>query len=1083
MYNLGMSGIREVRARGKREGFSSRFFQRGGKFRLDFRREGEKRREKIRKRYGVHFQILLKVIFRGRGGGVKERIEAILVTLYSEGKLGTGERILVEEGMFGRNSEEGRGIFREALEELEEIEGDLAEIYEEKKVISGNEVEFFSREEEEKLEQFFDGEGREEFSGKSAEEYFYSEFLVSAVLEKGGREEDIIPQLLFSSLVEREVDKRRVDFFISDGKKGLVVEIDDSTHEGSEEKDMARNRLLGSYGVRILRVKTGGLKRRGVLEKRLRKALEGFYEKESQERAEEGEKSREGARRASGRILVEKRDGKEEILYQEIRFPYEILSFRAIFSGEAPKIKITEKKRRCIKNLFRIIFGHEEFREGQEEAILRTLERKDSVVLLATGSGKSVIYQFLGLISFGVAMIIEPLRSLMEDQVENLKKRGIEAVVNLSEEGGRNLKEENFQLLERGAFSLVYSTPERLQMSDFRRVLRRAKEKGVIFSIVALDEAHSVSEWGHDFRIPYLNLAETARKILKVKERKPVILALTGTASDLVLKDMVRDLKIPETGIIQPETFDRAEIHYRVLEAEGGEKYPILKEILDGEEEEKTGIVFCVYKTDNTEFGVDAVYERLIDEGEEEVVRYYATDRERRKMRENAEAFREDRARLMIATKAFGMGIDKGNVRFTVHYGIPNSIEAYYQEAGRAGRDGERAMSYIILTNDAPERNAELILKADLRDLKRVINQKSKLNNDDVNRVLFLHQRSYDRRAILREAKKVLEKMGEIRAGEKRIAAENRLEFEWMQKVLYRFKILSIISDYTISSYANNEFNLVEQDFDARRIVLVYGEYVKQYQEGQAKAEMNKIKRQVYRDKREFILAILEVLVDFTDGVFEASRRRAIYNMLQLAAEGAKIRDREEQDRVIRTKILDYLGNTYQELLEKILKDKKFIQEAVETIKKVRLLEQNKLFGGVKRSLQAYPEHPGLLIASGFLAAMGTEGEAEGAVSEILAAKENAIEKYGVMPEEFFGAVLEAVRGSYMKAGDERKYRRFIEGLAREVFLEEEFRLEMMEILPERFTYLFGAGFLVENLVKTLSRVKIEKRNLWTGKN
>ena len=1086
MYNLGMSGIREVRARGRREGFFARFLERGGKFRLDFRREDEARRKEIRERYGVHFQILLKIIFRGRGGGVREKIEAILATLYLEGKLEAGERILVEEGMFEKNLEEERKIFREAIEELEEIERDLAEIYEEERVISGNRVEFFAREKEKRLEQFFDGEGREEFQGKSAEEYFYSEFLVPAILEKGGREEDIIPQLLFSSLIERETDKRRVDFFVSDGKKGLVIEIDDSTHEGSEEKDMARNRLLGSYGIRVLRIKIGGLKRRGVLEKRLRKALEGFYETESQERAEEGEKPREGARKASGRILIKKKDGKEEVLYEEIRFLYEILSFKVRVFSEMPEIKITEKKRDCIKNLFRIIFGHAEFREGQEAAILRTLEGKDSIVLLPTGSGKSAIYQFLALILPGVGMIVEPLRSLMEDQVENLKKRGIEAAVNLSEEGGRNLKEENFRLLEKGAFFLVYSTPERLQMSEFRKVLKKAKSEGVIFGLVALDEAHSVSEWGHDFRVAYLNLAETAREILRFKEKKPVILALTGTASDSVLKDMVLDLKISETGVIQPETFDRPEIHYRVLEAVEGEKKEKLEEILA--EEERPGIIFCVYKTENTEYGVDTVYQELLDGGEEGVVRYYATDGERRKMEENAAAFREDRAGLMVATKAFGMGIDKENVRFTVHYGIPNSIEAYYQEAGRAGRDGKRAMSYIILTNDAPERNVELISGADLGLLKRTLNQKSKLNNDDVNRVLFLHQKSYDKRMFLREARRVLGLIREFKIGEKKIAAETRLEFEWIQKVLYRLKILSVISDYTISNYANNEFNLVGQNFDAKRIVLAYGEYVARYQEGQAKSEMNKIKRQVFRDKKEFILAVLEILVDFTDGIFEASRRRAILNMLQLAAEGAKIRDKEEQDRVIRTKILDYLGNTHQELLGKILADKKFIQEAVEAIKKVRLLEQNKLFGEIKRSLQAYPEHPGLLIVSGFLEAVGTEGEAKHAANEILAARQNAIEKYGVSEEEFLAAILEAVKGSYMKAGEEKKFRGFIEELGKGLFREkkageEEFRLELMEILPERFTYLFGAEFLVENLVKTLSRVKIERRNLWTGKN
>ena len=744
-------------------------------------------------------------------------------------------------------------------------------------------------------------------------------------------------------------------------------------------------------------------------------------------------------------------------------------------------IKITEKKRKCIKNLFRIIFGYDEFREGQEEAILRTLEGKDSVVLLPTGSGKSAIFQFLSLILPGVGIVIEPLKSLMEDQVQNLRKRGIETAVNLSGSERRGKKEENFRLLEEGAFSLVYLTPERLQMSDFRKTLERAKEKGVGFSLIALDEAHCVSEWGHDFRVSYLNLTETARKLLGFREEKPRILALTGTASDLVLKDIIRELNLPEDGIIQPETFDRPEIHYRILEAERGEKFPVLREILDEEGESRAGIVFCVYKTDNTEFGVDAVYNKLLSEGREKVARYYSADKEARGMKENAEAFRENRVNLMIATKAFGMGIDKRNVRFTVHYGIPSSIEAFYQEAGRAGRDGRRAMSYLILSNDSPERNAELTSDISIADLRRELNRGKRFNQDDVSRVLFLHQRNYNKAEILNAARRILDLIGEFRAGEKKIAVENRFEFVRAQKVLYRLRLINIISDYTISNYANNEFKVDVQEFDAKKILLTYGEFVSRYQEGQARYEMNKIKRQVYRGRKEFILAVLETLIDFSNGIFERSRRRAIFNMLQLAAEGAKIREKDAQDRFVRAKILDYLGNSFKELLEKILKDKKFIQEAILALKRIRYSEQNKLLSEVKRSLQVYPDHPGLLIVLGGLEAISPDGDFSKAAEEILIAEKNAIEKYGILEAEFSERILEIIQIIYGRAKNEAGFREFVERISRG--RDEELKLRLIEILPERYLYLLEAEFLVLEVAKSLERVRIEKRDLWTGKN
>lgn len=315
-------------------------------------------------------------------------------------------------------------------------------------------------------------------------------------------------------------------------------------------------------------------------------------------------------------------------------------------------------------------FGYDSFREGQEELIDRINAGLDVLGVMPTGAGKSFCYQIPALMAEGITIVISPLISLMKDQVGALNQAGIHAAyLNSSLSAAQYRKA--MELAEAGRYRIIYVAPERLLTEEFKRFSREAA-----ISIVAVDEAHCVSQWGQDFRPSYMKIAEYISGLPK----RPAVCAFTATATAAVRDDIIallglRDPYVAVTG------FDRKNLYFGVLSP--SDRYAALKNYVECRPEQ-SGIIYCL-----TRKNVDEICRKLKEDGFS-AAPYHAglSDAERSK---NQEDFIYDRIRIMVATNAFGMGIDKSNVRYVIHCGMPRSLENYYQEAGRAGRDGEPA--------------------------------------------------------------------------------------------------------------------------------------------------------------------------------------------------------------------------------------------------------------------------------------------------------------------------------------------------------------------------------------------------------
>jgi ATP-dependent DNA helicase RecQ len=666
------------------------------------------------------------------------------------------------------------------------------------------------------------------------------------------------------------------------------------------------------------------------------------------------------------------------------------LRIDSIFSGERiVKDKIKENiDKKSLQVFLMNIFRKRNFRDQQDEAIINILSHKDSAVLLPTGAGKSIIYQLAGMLMPGITAIIDPIVALIEDQVHVLKSHGISRAAPIKSDSAEAIKD-ILARAEMGEFYFMFFSPERLQSPKFRETLLTLKGISLI-NLAVIDEAHCVSEWGHNFRPAYLNLSNNIKEHMQDSRGfPPPVVALTGTASRAVLKDIMTELELNKLRdpVIKPKSFDRNELNYWIKACKFDKDIKSIAKAVFDELPKKFGVSRSdLYSTNgnrtfsglafspnvNGEKGITS-YQKIVQNITSTSVGIFSGSPVKGFNKESwdetksrhALDFKENKTQMLVATKAFGMGIDKSNIRYTIHFGIPSSLESFYQEAGRAGRNRKESHCGIIFTEFDKNRTDSLLDETvNFETLKKNYERIGRANPDDIMRQLYFHVINFpgvddelNNINLVLDTIKDLDNSNEIEIP--RTGLNKGDDDKNMEKAIHRLVRIGFVNDYEVD-YGSSKFIVYSCafDFDSSKERLL--DYIQSAQPGVIKFYNDKVDNLLKEnDSKKLILSLSKILIEFTYDVIEKGRRTALKQMINLARVSTNDSD-------IRERILAYLseGVSFQKIIELIENPniEKILPNVFKIVEDTDEDDYFDLRGEVERNLVDYPDHPALVL-------------------------------------------------------------------------------------------------------------------------
>ena len=636
--------------------------------------------------------------------------------------------------------------------------------------------------------------------------------------------------------------------------------------------------------------------------------------------------------------------------------------------------------RPALREFLREIFRKSDFRHGQAESVFDVLRQQDRVVLLSTGAGKSFIYQLAGMLMPGITVVVDPIVALIDDQVAGLNRYGIDRVVGISSQMGSQEQSLSETRLASSEYWFLLVSPERLQIREFRERLLGLKGCK-LFNLAVVDEAHCVSEWGHDFRPSYLSLCRRLRETCSdVQGSPPPLLALTATASRSVLRDVIADLEIDlleGEAIVRPESFERPELVFSIERASNfGDAREVLRRVMSevtdprsgANEPEVSGIVFT-----RTVSSLQALKETVGSVVNQEVGLYSggapkALEGNWNELKKvTAMRFRTNEIHHLVATTAYGMGIDKPDVRYVVHYGMPSSLEGYYQEAGRAGRDGETSHCVVIFCEADPRRNDGLLdANAEFDDIMKRREQESAFHaRDDVTSAFYFHTRGFrGSHADLRVLRGVVNELMESGLEEPEIPFTKqevtRVEREY---ALARLKVLRYVDDYDVD-FKSYRFRVKLSSFEYlvwKDALLAYVERSQPFNVERITSEIHVLERQWSDNAVQQLNGLAQVLIEFIYNTVEAARRGRIREAMLLARGTGSGED-------FKIRMLDYFSDGVASGRIDALLDEGMVDMGAwfELIAEFTPAYAGELRGQCQRKLDgAEALHPGLLLVRG----------------------------------------------------------------------------------------------------------------------